>query len=168
VQRFCCVSGCLGVSFAFVSQLLFANAMTLAIVNYLSEIITFLGKIFVAAASGFFCFWYVERTAKFQEGGSDAISSSWLPVIVRASKRPVGAFGVVACCYRLSLWPCRSLCCLRTVLPLVSSTCTMLRWIPCLCATWWYVAWFSCRSCTPTKGPSACVCVCGCVPSSGR
>lgn len=65
-----------------VFSIMSANIMVLAVVNLLSEIIAFLGKVLVSCASGFICFWYVERTAKFGPGGTDEVSSSWLPVIL--------------------------------------------------------------------------------------
>ncbi len=64
-------------------QLILNHGVVLAIVNLLAEIIMFLGKVCVAVISAFFCFWILERTGRFQEGGSDELTSSWLSVLVR-------------------------------------------------------------------------------------
>lgn len=62
--------------------LLLANAGSLLFVNVLSEVIMFVGKVGIAAAAGWGCYVLLDTVPAFGPGGSDAISSSWLIVLV--------------------------------------------------------------------------------------
>ena len=78
-------------------QMMTENTAILAVVTFLGELIAFLGKCMVACVSGFAAFWYIERTAKFQPGGPDAVSSSWFPVLVSVCLSGVRECVVCAC-----------------------------------------------------------------------
>jgi hypothetical protein len=65
-------------------QLILDNTAVLVAVNLIGEVVMFLGKVIVACLSAFVCFWYLDRTAKFQDGGSAELSSEWLCVLVSA------------------------------------------------------------------------------------
>jgi choline transporter-like protein 2/4/5 len=63
-------------------HLILRNMSTLAVVNLLGEIIMFLCKVLVTALCGWVAFWMFDSMEMFQEGGSNEISSAWLPVLI--------------------------------------------------------------------------------------
>ena len=75
-----------GVSFCAagkkVFHLLASNASTLLFVNVLSEIIMFIAKVGIAAASGWGCYVLLDTVPRFAPGGEDEITSTWLVVAV--------------------------------------------------------------------------------------
>ena len=65
-----------------VFALIVANAGTVAAVNVLAELILFLGKVLVAAASTWICYAVIDNYKAFQPGGASELSSTWLVILV--------------------------------------------------------------------------------------
>lgn len=58
------------------------NLKLLSVVNVISEIIMFLGRLAVTAGCVLISFALVDNTPAFQEGGGDELTSTWMPVLV--------------------------------------------------------------------------------------
>lgn len=62
--------------------LVMAHGSVFAVVNVLGELIMLLGKVLIAVVSAFAAYLIIEQTKDFQAGGAQAITSSWLPILV--------------------------------------------------------------------------------------
>jgi len=65
-------------------NLIKANVVDLAVVNTIGEILMMLGKLFVTCTCAFIAFYMMDNMEQFQEDGDDSLTSTWLPVLVRA------------------------------------------------------------------------------------
>ncbi len=101
------VSFCAGGKMVF--KLILDNTFVLVAVNTIGEVVMFLGKVIAACVSAFVAFWILDKSSRFQEGGKDEVSSTWLPVLVRAP----------SCCCCCCCCCCMCCCCLLVVLLLV-------------------------------------------------
>lgn len=65
-----------------VFKLIVNHGSVFAAVNVLGSVIVFLGKIIISIASAAAAYLIIERTAEFQATGANALTSSWLPIVV--------------------------------------------------------------------------------------
>lgn len=71
-----CASG------GMVFKLLFNHGSVFMAVNILGEIIMFLGKITISTVCAWIAYILLDRLPQFQPSGKDALSSTWLPILV--------------------------------------------------------------------------------------
>lgn len=62
--------------------LIMANVTDLAVVNTIGEILMLLGKFFVTMTCAFISYWIMDNADQFKETGDEALTSTWLPVLI--------------------------------------------------------------------------------------
>lgn len=80
-------------------KLVMNNILRVSTINTISYLVTLAGRVFVTTFCGVASFVWVDSASNFAEGGSDELSSEWLPVLVR--DHPVSASAapsLTACC----------------------------------------------------------------------
>lgn len=64
-------------------KLVMNNILRVSTINAISYIVTLAGRVFVTTFCGVVAFLWVDNASNFADGGSDELSSEWLPVLVR-------------------------------------------------------------------------------------
>lgn len=65
-----------------VFSLIINHGSVFMVVNVLGEVIMFLGKILIATSSAFGAYVLLDTMPEFQPGGAQALSSTWLPILI--------------------------------------------------------------------------------------